>query len=123
MTVIENLTESEEIVMKAVWDCRNEPGFQDVLEVVTTVYGKDWRSQTVPTFLAKLVRKGYLKLKRNGKIYTYKVVVKEDAYKRKLYRQHVSFWNHNDMAEFIAEMLNNNDITQEELEKIAEMNR
>lgn len=79
---IERLTDGEEAVMKAVWDCRKEPVLSDIVERVTGIYGRDWKPQTVSTFLAKLVRKNYLKLQRNGKIYTYKVLVSEEDYNR-----------------------------------------
>lgn len=77
---MEKLTESEELVMKAVWDCKKEPVVSDVLHQLIDVYGKDWKQQTVSTFLAKLVRKNYIKLHRNGKIYTYEILVSEEEY-------------------------------------------
>ena len=67
--------------------------------------------------MQKIVRKGYCKLIRNGKIYTYKVLIKEEEYRRKLYRQHISFWNHNDVVEFVSEMLKNKDLTLEDIEE------
>ena len=115
---IEKLTESEELVMKSIWDCKKEPVLSDVVDRVNGFYGKDWKPQTVSTFLSKLVRKDYLKLQRNGKIYTYKFLVPEEAYRRKLYKHHISFWNHNDIVEFVQEMLNNQDLTKEDLEKL-----
>ncbi|MBD8973171.1 MAG: hypothetical protein EGQ63_04965 [Clostridiales bacterium] len=115
---IEKLTESEELVMKSIWDCKKEPVLSDVVDRVNGFYGKDWKPQTVSTFLSKLVRKDYLKLQRNGKIYTYKILVPEEAYRRKLYKHHISFWNHNDIVEFVQEMLNNQDLTKEDLEKL-----
>ena len=113
---VEKLTESEELVMKAIWDCKKEPVLSDVVDRVNGFYQKDWKPQTVSTFLSKLVRKDYLRLQRNGKIYTYKVLVPESVYRRKLYKQHISFWNHNDVAEFIAEMISNKDLTPEDIE-------
>ena len=118
MPSIEKLTESEEIVMKAVWDCKKPPTVTDVLDITNTVYGKDWKIQTTSTYLAILVRKGYLKMLRNGKIFTYKILVKEEAYRRRLYKQHISFWNYNDIIEFVEEMINNNDLTMEDIDKI-----
>jgi len=82
MMQIERLTDGEEAVMKAAWDCRKEPVLSDILERVTSIYGREWKPQTVSTFLAKLVRKNYLKMQRNGKIYTYKILVSEEAYNR-----------------------------------------
>ncbi|MBR1866083.1 MAG: BlaI/MecI/CopY family transcriptional regulator [Lachnospiraceae bacterium] len=115
---IEKLTESEELVMKAIWDCEKEPVLSDVVERVNGHYGKDWKPQTVSTFLAKLVRKNYLKLCRNGKIYTYKILVPEKNYKQKLYKHHISFWNHNDTGTFVTEMFDNGDLSKEDIERL-----
>lgn len=115
---IEKLTESEELVMKSIWDCRKEPVLSDVVDRVNTYYGKDWKPQTVSTFLAKLVRKDYLKLCRTGKIYTYKILVSEEAYKQKLYKHHISFWNQDDIILFLTEMFENGDLTKEDIDII-----
>lgn len=115
---IEKLTESEELVMKAIWDCNKEPVLSEVVEQVNGVYGKDWKPQTVSTFLAKLVRKNYVKLQRNGKIYTYKILITEAQYRRKLYQHHVSFWNHNNMTNFVTEMFDNGDLTKDDIAEL-----
>lgn len=88
---IEKLTESEEIVMKAIWDLKKEPVLSDVAEKVTSAYGKDWKPQTVSTFIAKLVRKQYLKLYRNGKVYTYKILVSEGLYNQEQLKRVYTF--------------------------------
>lgn len=113
MKIIEKLTESEEIVMKAIWDCKKEPVLSDVVDRVNGFYGKDWRPQTVSTFLAKLVRKDYLKMHRNGKIYTYEVLISECEYRHKLYKHLISFWFGNDTKNLIAEMIMNGDLDAE----------
>lgn len=118
MTYFESLTDSEEIVMKAVWDFKNPPVLSDIVERVNGVYGKNWRPQTVSTFLSKLCRKDYLELHRNGKVYTYTVNVKEPAYRRKLYKHHISFWNDNDALAFVGEMLENGDLTKEDIQSL-----
>lgn len=79
--MIKKLTEAEEVVMKAVWDCKKEPVLSEVAARLKK-YEKDWKPQTVSTFMAKLVQKQYLQMKRNGKIYTYKVLVKEEDYNK-----------------------------------------
>ncbi len=96
---IEKLTEGEEMVMKAVWDCKKEPVLSEVMERVNGVYGKDWKPQTISTFLAKLVRKNYLKMQRDGKIYTYKILVKERVYiKEQLKRLYIFLYKNNKEA-------------------------
>lgn len=83
----EKLTESEEAIMKAVWDCTKEPEMSDVVNRVTNAYGRNWKPQTVSTFLAKLVRKNYLEMKREGKKYTYKTMVSEAGYRKDKLKQ------------------------------------
>lgn len=85
--MIKKLTEAEEIVMKAVWDCRKEPVLSEVAARLKEYYNRDWKPQTVSTFMAKLVQKHYLQMQRNGKIYTYKVLVKEDDYNKDQLKQ------------------------------------
>ena len=115
---IEKLTESEELVMKSIWDCNKEPVLSDVVDRVNGFYGKDWKPQTVSTFLAKLVRKDYLELCRNGKIYTYKILVSEADYRQKLYKHHISFWHNNDVGRFVTEMFDNGDLTKEDVKEL-----
>lgn len=80
--MIKKLTEAEEVVMKAVWDCKKEPVLSEVAARLREYYERDWKPQTVSTFMAKLVQKQYVQMKRNGKIYTYKVLVKEEDYNK-----------------------------------------
>lgn len=109
MLIIENLTESEELVMKSIWDCKKEPVLSDVVERVNGFYGKDWARQTVSTFLAKLVRKNYIKMQRKGKIYTYKVLIPESAYRQKLYKHLISFWYGNDSKNLVEDIIQKGD--------------
>ncbi len=102
--VIEDLTKSEELVMKAIWDCKKEPVLSDVVDRVNRFYGKDWAPQTVSTFLAKLVRKNYLKMQRDGKIYTYKVLIPEKSYREKLCKHLVSFWYGDNFNNLVKEL-------------------
>ena len=116
MLTIEKLTEAEELVMKCVWDMKKRPTLGDVAERTVEVYGKDWKPQTVSTFLSILCRKGYIKLHRDGKIYLYETLVQESYYKRKLYKRHISFWKNNDIIDFVAEMIRNGDLTDDDME-------
>ncbi|MCI8507262.1 MAG: BlaI/MecI/CopY family transcriptional regulator [Lachnospiraceae bacterium] len=101
---IEKLTEGEEMVMKAVWDCKKEPVLSEVVERVNGVYGKNWKPQTVSTFLAKLVRKNYLKMQRDGKIYTYKILIKERVYSKEQLKRLYIFLYNNDKEAVIQDL-------------------
>lgn len=68
--------------------------------------------------LGKAGGKKFLKLQRNGKIYTYKILVSEKDYKQKLYQHHISFWHNNSVSEFVTTMFDNGDLTKEDWEEL-----
>lgn len=101
---MKKLTESEEIVMKAVWDIADRPCLSDVLEKVCGHYGKDWKPQTVSTFLAKLCGKDFLRLQREGKVYNYEILVNERDYQKQKLKNLQSFIYNGDTEQLIADI-------------------
>ena len=98
------LTESEEVVMRAIWDCKNEPTLQDVFDRVNGLYGKEWAPQTVSTFLAHLRRKDYILMHREGKICRYQVKVREEEYRKHILKEICIFLYKDDKEQMIKDM-------------------
>ncbi|MFP3154141.1 BlaI/MecI/CopY family transcriptional regulator [Lachnospiraceae bacterium ZAX-1] len=115
---MKDLTPSETIVMKCIWDSDHEMSLSEILNLANGQHQKNWKSQTVSTFLTKLVQKDYLRLKRDGKIYTYEVLITEEAYKNKQAHEFVSFWNNGSVGQFLSTFYVNKNIEKEELEEI-----
>ena len=99
------LTESEEIVMKCIWDIGDDMCLSQIMDY-TREYGKDWKSQTVSTFLSKLVLKGFIEPYRKGRYFHYKVQISEKEYKSSKLARHISFWNKDDMESLAADLCN-----------------
>ncbi len=99
-----SLTDCEEMVMKTVWDAGEELGLTDITQRVNETYHKEWKSQTVSTFLARLVRKGYLQHYRKGRIFLYQILVEQEDYVGEMAERFVEFWHRGDREEFL-EML------------------
>lgn len=49
------LSSTEELIMKAVWECGQDAPVQELIRVLREKYGKDYARTTVVTFLLKLV--------------------------------------------------------------------
>ena len=101
---IEKLTESEEIVMRAIWDCRNEPVLQDVVDRVNGLYGREWAPQTVSTFLTNLRRKDYLEMHRKGRICKYHVKVEEKDYRKHILKEICIFLYKDNKDQMISDL-------------------
>lgn len=97
------LTESEEIVMKSIWDIGDDMCLSQIMEY-TKAYGKDWKSQTVSTFLSKLVLKEFIDPYRKGRYFHYKVLITEKEYKSYKLGRYLTFWNKDDMKSFAEDL-------------------
>lgn len=56
---MEELTTAESMVMKTIWDHPHEMALQEIMKLTNETYGKDWKSQTVSTYIAKLVKRAF----------------------------------------------------------------
>lgn len=114
------LTKSEEVVMKCIWDSEVELALSDVTANVNSDYGKDWKPQTVSTFLARLVRKGYLSFYRKGRYFFYQPLVKEKDYKRELMKEFIRFWDGGDASLFIDDLCSEKVLSKKDITELKE---
>lgn len=97
----ESLTNCEEIVMKTVWDAERELDLSDITQRVNEMYHKEWKPQTVSTFLARLVRKGYLKNYRQGRVFYYQILVPQKDYLSEMAERFAEFWKQENVNFFL----------------------
>lgn len=105
MAKFEHLTDCEEMVMKTVWDADRELGLMDITQGVNEVCKKSWKPQTVSTFLARLVRKGYLKHYRQGRVFFYHILIPREKYVAKKAREFIELWCHGNVEEFMEALM------------------
>ena len=74
------LTTAEMLVMRAIWLADHDMVLSEVVKACNAVYEKNWKPQTVSTYLSHLVQKEFLRMDRNGKIYSYHPIVKAQEY-------------------------------------------
>lgn len=117
MSTIE-LTQAETLIMKCIWDVEKEMQLSEVLEMVNARHQKEWKPQTVSTFLGKLVQKEFLKMKRNGRKVTYEVLIREEDYQAMQAEKFVSFWNQGSVGQFLTAFYREKKVSKEELEEL-----
>ncbi len=115
---LESLTYCEQLVMKTVWDASAELSLMEIVQRVNSKYDKDWKPQTVSTFLARLVRKGYLRHYRQGRLFFYQILISLEVYKGELTSDYVRFWNHDNAAEFLCTLIKARPLRQDEINRI-----
>ncbi len=100
MTERTNLTDCEQIVMKSVWDAGKDVSLVEIMAAIKERYGRNWKRQTVSTFLLHLIQKGYLTSYRVGRVFYYHQEVELAGYKKQLTAEFLDFWYDNSLEEF-----------------------
>ena len=62
-----DISACEKLVMKVIWDSTEELALQEVMDGVNHENGKNWKPQTVSTFLSRLVKQGRLLARDDGR--------------------------------------------------------
>ena len=101
---IKSLTEGERITMKCVWEIGDGARLSRVLALAKEKYGKNWKSQTVSTFLGKLVAKNFIEQYREGRYCCYHIKIDQRTYRCKELVKSIRFWE-NDNIKAFAEIL------------------
>ena len=112
------LTAAETIVMKCIWDADHEMSLAEIVKNANENYGKDWKPQTVSTYLAKLCQKDYIRMKRAGRMITYEILISEEDYKREQAREFVSFWNGGSIKQFLTAFYIDEPATKEDISEL-----
>ena len=112
--VKKELTKAELLVMKCIWDTPKEMVLSEIVAMVNERYNKDWKPQTVSTYIAHLVMKDFLKMHKNGRTYTYEVLVPEKQYRTQAFEDFKEFWGINSIVDFLSAYCERNEVTEEE---------
>jgi predicted transcriptional regulator len=104
---INDISTCEKMVMKVIWDSPEELALQGVMNRVNEENGKEWRPQTVSTFLARLVKKGFLTFYRKGRYSYYQPLISKEDYWRATMEDTAGFFSRGDMGELACALYEN----------------
>jgi len=117
----EALTDCEILVMKVIWSCGEAMSIQEITAKINQRYEKDWKVQTVSTFLSRAVKKGYLEMRRSGRTFYYYPVVTEEEYGKREIVKCVENWSGGKLGNLIASFAEAKKLTEKEKEQIRRM--
>lgn len=112
------LTESEKITMKCVWDIGDGARLSCIMTLANDKYGKEWKPQTVSTFLGKLVRKGFVEQYRDGRYFYYRILIDKHTYRTQMIRDDVEFWDDDSLEMYISELFDKKTFTAKERKQL-----
>lgn len=117
MTSFRSLSETEMKLMKVIWRMGRPVKSNELLDIFFEKEGKEWKGQTIATFLSRLVDKGLLIIEREGRPNTYIPRLSFKEYKRREAQNVLKTMYQGSINSFLATLYDDN-ISPEELEEL-----
>ena len=112
------LTECEVVVMKCIWETDHDMALPEIMNMVNSRYHKEWKPQTVSTFLTRLVKKDFLNMYRQGRSFLYHPLVEERAYGEGQITKCADLWCNNDADLYLSALNKQRKLKKEEIDRI-----
>ncbi|MEJ8547446.1 BlaI/MecI/CopY family transcriptional regulator [Brevibacillus borstelensis] len=80
MKNVQKLSDTEMELMEVIWECDPPVTSTELLRIFAQ-RGKEWKAQTISTFLSRLVDKGALEATRHGRTNKYVPLISPKDYK------------------------------------------
>lgn len=80
MKKMQKLSDTEMELMEVIWECDPPVTSTELLQIFAQ-RGKEWKAQTISTFLSRLVDKGALETTRHGRTNKYVPLISPKDYK------------------------------------------
>ena len=103
----EKLAECEEMIMSILWSSEEDLDLMTVAANAKERFGKEWKLQTVATFMTRLEKKKYIDIYKIGRYSHYHPVVGLDEYRKAKLEEVCGILFEEDleqMARFVADM-------------------
>lgn len=116
------LTNTEAEIMSIFWDSGKESfTFRELTEYARDFLQKDWKKQTLSTFLSNLQKLGLLEIKVNGRNYIYYSIFSRQEYINKWARDLIRTDFGNSLSSFVAAFTGGSKLSLEEADKIRKL--
>ena len=112
-----SISESEWTVMKVIW---NEPP-KTLPEILNSLKNTDWSTTTIQTYLARLVKKGALTTRRQGKGYLYDPAVSESECQLAESKTFLSRVYNGSLSQMVKGFVKSGCLSEEELNELRKL--
>lgn len=115
------LTNTEVEIMEIFWKASGPLSFREILEHVNTVLKKDWKKQTLNTYLSSLHKAGLIRIERSNYFYSYTAACTKDEYIQRWTQKLVEDSYGNSICNLVAAFTGGGRLTEEEAERLRKL--
>lgn len=117
METIKKLPDSELEIMMIIWEADKPVSSTYIIEKLKGE--KDWAHTTVLNFLARLVDRGFLETKKEGRYNYYNPLISEKDYLQKESKTFLEKIHKNSLKSLVAALYDGDAISKEDLEELS----
>ncbi|MCG9969476.1 BlaI/MecI/CopY family transcriptional regulator [Pelotomaculum terephthalicicum JT] len=118
MTKFQKLSETEMEVMQIIWESDHPVTSGELLDIFARSKGKEWKGQTIATFLARLVEKGVLNSAKQGRANTYTPRISPEEYRCLEAQSVLDMMYEGSVKNFLAALYDGKKVTRDELAEL-----
>ena len=82
---MKKVSDAEEIIMSVIWSNEEPMALDEIHTKANATYEKDWKPQTVSTFLTRLCKKGFASSVKKGRYHFYTPLISRQEYVKASY--------------------------------------
>lgn len=118
MKDFQKLSETEMELMEVIWELDRPVKSSELLTIFSQSRGKEWKGQTIATFLARLVDKGLLIVDKQGRSNAYTPRLSTQEYKKREAQSLIDVMYQGSVKHFLATLYDGEDISKEEISEL-----
>lgn len=112
-----NISDAELELMKVLWQSGAPMTAQQVSE---QLQGKDWKYSTIATLFSRLVEKGAVTHRKQGRFFLYSPAIAEADYKAAQTKQFIGKLYGGSVKNLVASLFENRQMSQQDIEELKE---
>lgn len=101
---LKKVSDAEEIIMSVIWSNEEPMALDEIRTKANATCGKDWKPQTVSTFLTRLCKKGFISSARKGRYHFYTPLINRQEYVKVSYDLLISRFYHGNEGKMTSEI-------------------
>ena len=116
-----DLTPVELELMEMFWNASEPLSFREIMEYLNSVLKKDWKKQTLNTYLSSMQKDGLVKTERSSYHYRYCAAYTKDEYVQQWTRKLVKNSYGDSLSSFVAAFTAGEKLSEEERERLRKL--
>lgn len=118
MINFQKLSETEMEVMQVIWASDDPITSGELLDIFAQQKGKEWKGQTIATFLARLVEKGVLISIKQGRANIYKPRISLEEYRSYEAKSLLQTLYEGSVKNFLTTLYDGKELTKDEMTEL-----